>query len=1100
MGQPLGTFQTWVKQLQKQPVKLIQRLGIGIVVFISFNANALINTTNYTGDTDSLQSLVQNCTTDTCKFRILSDFFWLYGNYDLNRVKAIGEWAYREIEKSKNLKALSDGYDIRGFILESEKKYDSAYVFFLKALDISRKIGYHSRARWSYYHLGLIQAAQGNIDSALFYMNTVYKFDIEESDMASACDALYEKAMIFLKAGEADSAIHNLNSMLALSREIGDKGKEMNARLTIMSFYNKTNNLKNLLESINEALNLAEETDNQKALIKIYYLIGDVFIQQKKNYDIAMLYYKKVYEICKSKNKEWEATILNDIGALYLQQGNDSLALIYVNKGLQLSRELNYKHQVSESYRNLGNIYKHQGKLPDAINSFKICYNTGCDKCQKIVFHHALIDIADAYLTLQNRPEAMSFYTESLKLAEEFASGKELAISNLRLGNYYRNYDDDLSRRYYLSAIGQARGSKDLVTTKAIADTLSSFFRNSRNYKAAYEYQHLARTMEDSLNKIAQQASMADLELKFVFERLKKENEAKEQLSAVEIKRQKLYRNGALIITSLLVILGLVVYASYRRKKKANYEITTQKDEIERISTELHQADEMKLRFFANVSHEFRTPLTLILNPAKSLLETTPVEAEHKKQLEYIYNNALKLNDLTNQIMDLQKLDAGKLELKPEEDDIVEFCIGIISSFESLCYKKSNTIRIHSNHRSARMLFDKDKLGKIISNLLSNAFKFCYESTAIEVSIEITDNHFLLSITDYGIGIPTEEIDKAFKQYYQASTNSQIEGTGIGLAYVKELTGFMNGRVTIDSTVQKGTKVVVTIPLTSCRISSNAEYEMRIPKVKSTESKEYILPDEPKEDQSTVLIVEDNDELRNFIADMLKPHYNLVMSVDGYSGMEAAYKVIPDLIISDIMMPHMNGFEMCSTLKKDERTSHIPVILLTAKDDAPSNLEGYLTGADDYILKPFDSELLRLKIKNIIATGVASRKQFDLKTILSTGSFKFGNTDKEFMRKCLAIIEKHMDNSAFSVELLAVEMSFSNRNFYRKIKALTNLTPAELVRIYRLHYAKRLLQNTGMKVFEIAMAVGYEDVNRFRQAFKKLFGFPPSESVNNVIV
>jgi DNA-binding response OmpR family regulator len=316
---------------------------------------------------------------------------------------------------------------------------------------------------------------------------------------------------------------------------------------------------------------------------------------------------------------------------------------------------------------------------------------------------------------------------------------------------------------------------------------------------------------------------------------------------------------------------------------------------------------------------------------------------------------------------------------------------------------------------------------------------------------------------------------------------------------VKELAEFMKGKANIKSTVQQGTLVTVTIPLASCFIADAAEFELRIPKAGLDEIKPFIIADEQNEDRNTVLIVEDNDELRDFIADLLKADYNLILAVNGREGAKAAFKYLPDIIVSDVMMPDMNGFDMCALLKKDERTSHIPVILLTAKDGSQSSLEGYQTGADDYIIKPFDNELLKLKIRNIIATSEASRRQFDLKSMLSFDSYKFGNTDKEFMKKCLATIEKNIDNSDFSVELLAGEMSFSNRNFYRKIRALTNQTPAELVRIYRLHYAKQLLQNTDMKVFEIAMAIGYEDVNRFRQAYKKLFGFPPSESINNVV-
>lgn len=1043
---------------------------------------------------DSLSLLFNNCITDTCRFKILYDYYWTFADYDHGRVREAGEQAFSIIKNSDNLKLLADGLDIKGVILEKDKEYDSAYLYFLSALDISSSINYESRTRWSLYHLGLIQKIRGNADSSLYYLRETQKHGFPDNESPSQADILKQIAFVFYDLYMSrDSAESYLNQALISSRESGDNAKKAEAYISLMTFYYKTNQVRKLLETINLALVHAEENNFEKVIINIYDMIGDMFLVQKRNYETAMDYYKKVLEICRPEYKQWEATILNDIGDLYLQMGNDSLALVYINEGHGIARELNYKHQLSESYRNLGKVYKYQGRLQDAIDSYQLCYDTGCDKCSKVVFHNALIDIGDAYMTLNDYDKAFEYYNESLALAEQFNAVKEAAISNLRLGNYFSRNSPVNARLFYETSARLAEQSNDLRVVKDIADTLSFFYRENRDYKKAFEYQLLARTAEDSLINEENEASLSDWELKSEIEKINRENLLQEQLAAAEISRQKAYRNVAFLITLLLIIPGSVIYLGYRRKKKDNLL-------LEKMSEELHHSDEAKLRFFASVSHELRTPLTLILNPAKNLLESVPVKGEQKRQLEYIYNNAIRLRDLTDQIMDLQKLDAGKLVLNPEEADIIGYCVGIASSFESLCFKKNNSLLIHSNCSSAITKFDKDKIGKILSNLLSNAFKFCFEGSSIELHMDLRDNIFMMSVCDHGIGIPAGELDKAFKQYYRASTNNQIEGSGIGLSYVKELTAFMNGKAEIESAVQKGTKVNISLPVNIYTIIDDSPYELIIPKGKKFRSLEYVFPEDTDESKNMILIVEDNDELRTFIGDLLKRQYNLVMAVNGRNGAEMAFKHMPDLIISDVMMPDINGFEMCSVLKKDERTSHIPVILLTAKDGVQSNIEGYLTGADDYIIKPFDNELLRLKIRNVVATAEASRKQFDIKTILNVDSFKFSQTDKEFMRKCMSVIERHIDDSSFSVEVLAVEMSFSSRNFYRKIKALTNQTPADLIRVYRLHYAKKLLQNTGMKVFEIAMAVGYEDVNRFRQAFKKHFGFPPSESINNVIV
>jgi signal transduction histidine kinase/DNA-binding response OmpR family regulator len=1037
-------------------------------------------------ETDSLKLLVQHCSTDTCRFRVFSDYFWLYANYDIKRVKEIGILAFNEIKNSRNLRSLADGYDIKGVMLESEKKYDSAKFYFNKALKTSEQAAYNSRIGWSYYHLGTIYARQGNMDSARYLMNKLLSFYSNKSMLSEACNVYRQIGTLYAEQSEPDSAITNYYKMLALSHRIGDKQQEMAAYIAIMYFYNKTNNVKKLIETINEGLILAQEINHQKALINIYYLIGEVFLNQKKNYEIALIYYKKVLDICASKNREWEATILNDIGDLYLQQGNVNMALFYVQKGLSLARQLNFKHQISESYRNLGKIYLHQGNLTSAVNSFKTCYNTGCDKCSKIVFHNALIDIADSYMSLHDEGNAIDYYQKSLALAKEFNSDKELAISKFKIGNFYQHSKYALARKYYLAAIESAIKSNDLKTIKDISDTLSSFLSLSGDFKSAYKYQLLARSTEDSINMIAQQASLAELELKFLFEKINKENEIKAQESVSEIRRQKLMRNAFLSISLLLIIMGVIIYISYRRNKRDSVLLG-------RMSAELHQADEMKLRFFANVSHEFRTPLTLIMNPARKLLEHFREDNEHKKQLEYIYSNAIKLNELTNQIMDLQKLDAGKLILKPEFANIVSYCVGIVSSFESICYKKKNIIRLVSNCRSAGAFFDKDKIGKIISNLLSNAFKFCFHETVIEVRILLTDQYFAFTVIDKGIGIPSDEINKAFNQYYQATSNLNGEGTGIGLAYVKELVEFMQGSIKAESVINQGTEITIGFPITGCQITDEAEMIIEIPQTKTIYSRTFVLPEPPDENKYTILLTEDNNELRNFIAELFKPEYNIIMSVDGKEGLESAFRYIPDLIISDIMMPNLNGFEMCGILKKDERTSHIPVLLLTAKDNQESSIEGYQTGADDYILKPFDNELLRLKVKNVLATRASIRNQFNSESNTLPNAGAYSEIDRNFMKKCIHVINQNKSNPEFSVEKLARELAFSRSNLYRKVQSLTNFNPAELIRNIRLQHACYLLKNTNLRVYEVATEAGYDNTNKFSQAFKKQFGLLPSE-------
>jgi DNA-binding response OmpR family regulator len=350
-------------------------------------------------------------------------------------------------------------------------------------------------------------------------------------------------------------------------------------------------------------------------------------------------------------------------------------------------------------------------------------------------------------------------------------------------------------------------------------------------------------------------------------------------------------------------------------------------------------------------------------------------------------------------------------------------------------------------------------------------------------------------VTDRGIGIPVEQIENVFKRYYQVQSGSQTTGTGIGLAYVKELVGFMNGNVSVISKINEGTTVSVSIPLNESEIIDKNEFKTEIPKTDTRNSgKEFDIEKyiTDNHNENSVLIVEDNDDLRTFISDLLKDDFNLFLAKDGKEGIQSAFGNIPDIIVSDVMMPNTDGFQLCEILKNDERTSHIPIILLTAKDSSQSSLEGYQTGADDYIIKPFDNEILRLKIKNILATRESVRKQFNLELPKLVNANAYTEIDKNFLKKCIQIIEQNINNPEFSVGKLSSELGFSRSNLYRKIQSLTDFNPAELVRNIRMQNAAKLLKSTNLRVYEVATEVGYDNTNKFSQAFKKQFGILPS--------
>lgn len=532
----------------------------------------------------------------------------------------------------------------------------------------------------------------------------------------------------------------------------------------------------------------------------------------------------------------------------------------------------------------------------------------------------------------------------------------------------------------------------------------------------------------------------------------------------------------------------------------------------------LKELDEMKSGFFANISHEFRTPLTLILGPAEQL-ENDETDPTRKEKLSTIKQSANRLLRLINQILDLSKLESGKTKLLCEEGDLVGFIKGITKSFSSMAEKKKIELVFDSNVKVIQTFFDKDIIEKIFYNLLANAFKFTPRGGVIEVNINhlpIPDSQSningicKISVKDTGIGISENNINKVFNKFYTLEKDNGFTelGSGIGLALVKELVELHKGSITVDSKINEGSVFIITIPIGKEFLRTDEiiidKINSRLDDIKKTEyniksfdSSDIIEIEEENtlssEDALIVLIIEDDNDLRKFISSPLKQHYTIIEATNGKEGCEKALEFIPDLIISDIMMPEVNGYSACIKLKTDERTSHIPIILLTAKASEEDKLKGLAIGADDYLTKPFSSRELSIRVKNLIEIRQNLRKKFSNSLIIKPKEITTGNIDKLFLEKAVAIIEKNISNDKFSVEDFSKEMNLSHSQLHRKLKALINQSANQFIRSIRMQRALELLQNNAGSIADVAYMVGFGDPSYFTKMFSKHFGYLPSD-------
>jgi signal transduction histidine kinase/ligand-binding sensor domain-containing protein/DNA-binding response OmpR family regulator len=573
-------------------------------------------------------------------------------------------------------------------------------------------------------------------------------------------------------------------------------------------------------------------------------------------------------------------------------------------------------------------------------------------------------------------------------------------------------------------------------------------------------------------------------------------------------------------------IIVIILYG-VRRYDLNRVELKNKVKMNEAVLKEREETEKMKSRFFANISHEFRTPLTLILGPAEKINAQTSNDVI--KDSGIIKRNSKRLLQLVNQLLDLSKLEAGRLKLEASKNNIVSFVKGIALSFESLLEEKDITLKIISDKDIIEVYFDKDKMIKILSNILSNAFKFTLQEGKITIMIKAvypTDKEELnkgcvkIKIRDTGIGIPKEEMIKLFDRFYQvdSSFTKEFEGTGIGLALTKELVELHKGNISVESETgdpAKGgagcTEFTISLPLGRNHLTDdeildeqtvkpknlNCDEDYHIPEIIKKERENEIEGNSFNDEKTIILIVEDNYDMREYIRGSLEEDYHVEEAVNGEQGIRKAVKIIPDLIISDIMMPKMDGIEMTKILKNEEKTSHIPIILLTARSGQENKLEGLQNRADDYLTKPFDIKELQVRIENLINI----RKQLQEK--YSQGNYlgkqdkkKLGRLDEQFMSKVMEVIENHLGEENFSIEEFDKELGMGRVQIYRKLKALTGKSPSRYIRTIRLIKAREMIIEKQGNISEIAYSVGFAAPQYFTKCFREEFGYPPSDLIN----
>jgi len=852
------------------------------------------------------------------------------------------------------------------------------------------------------------------------------------------------------------------------------------------------------LDSLNQLVQQSKIDENWNALSEIYYSRAKSFYETE-DYALALPLLLKIDSLSTTfgiKNSTSVLSILKraEISKLTFTKESSQVSYSLGKQALKQAEEINSQEIIHSIYVKLADYcqltkrYDEAKLYVDKGLKYYIDKNNGDeDKISRLYL------IESAYYLDQNNLEKgeESRYKAVLYLE---GKGNDLAMAKAKYyyGHYLR-YD----KKEYKKALIFLEDSKVLfqktnniegeIYHRCLRD-LAICYDALGNYKNSSNYYKDAYKLKIELNKKANRTVSRNLETQYETEKKKREIELLKSKNEIVEQQNKNQRNILLSAVGFTSIIGLFLFFMFRNRQKTN--------------TKLKELDDFKSKLFANISHEFRTPLTLISGPIDKRLHTLDLSEEDKNDFEMIQRNSNRLLTLVDQLLDLSKLESGHLKLKVAEGNLSVLLKSMASAFQHKALQKQIDYSINIEEID-KVWFDKDVIEKTVINLLSNAFKYTPENGKIKFFAAVIGNKLELNIENDSNVLTKEQINNIFNRFYQADENT--EGVGIGLSLVKEIVNLSYGSIIVDNTSANTIVFKVYLPIRKSQFKSEdlTETSIEIPVI---EQKEFIVEKEKEKEQQPVidenlpilLIVDDSEDIRAFIKSTFKNNYQVVEASDGEIGVEKAIELVPDIIISDVMMPKLNGFQLSETLKKDERTCHIPIILLTAKTEDTDQFIGLETGADDYITKPFKIKALKTRVKNLVSSRLKLRQRYSQELILKPTDITVSNFDAQFLEKVNTVIDKNIAEPSFSAEDFSKAVGMSRMQLHRKLKALTGLSATEFVRSQRLKLAADLLKKSDANVSEIGYAVGFNDHSYFAKCFKEMYGCSPSEFISKL--
>ncbi|MEM7655147.1 MAG: tetratricopeptide repeat protein [Bacteroidota bacterium] len=1005
---------------------------------------------------DSLLEVAQTASRDTHQINALNELGRLLQRQDLPQANAFAEQALL-LSDSLNWapgKALALGHLAN--VARRKADFDTALDLLEQSAEVYQEMGNEPRVASRYGNMGWISSAKGDYEAAFHWYGKALELYQSLDHLRGQAQTNNSLGLTYFRQSQFDLAAEHLELAISQYQALKDTTQATGSLSNLGVIYQAGSNLSKAMECYERSLTINEQRGDSAGMASDWVNLGTIY-HELAEYETAL----ETYELALATHISLgsvigEANTRNSMGASLAELGRTEAAIEAYETGLALYESQNQLPGIASSLISLGAFSRKAGELSTARSQ----YQRGLEISETIgnpsLMASALRQLAEVALQEQQFSEGLAAAQRSLDISQQIGS-----------------LDQEGEAQRVLSELYEAQN------------------RPAQAFRAYRAYTEI----QDSIQSEEQIRSLTQTEMRYTFQREQYADSitfVRQQATAKAEYQATLDRRTYLLVGGLILgLLGFLLFRYRQRLRLKEQALALEQEQAKQA--QLLELDAMKSRFFTNISHEFRTPLTVILGMAGQLSD------QDQQARSLIRRNGQHLLRLINQVLDLARLESHELPLHLVQDNVIAYLRYLLESFHSLAVEREIQLAFEADPTELIMDYDSEKLQDVVYNLLSNALKFTPAGGKVQLQVEQQEKQIQISVRDDGPGIPATEQAQVFDRFFQVSTTQTINSSGVGLALAKGLVERMGGKIHLESHPGKGSTFFFHLPveLGAATPSAFDQLTSAIPR----DHAHFASPPEPvliqDPEAAQILIIEDNPDVVAYLGSILGADYQLLTAKDGEAGIQLAQAHIPDLIISDVMMPRKDGYEVTQLLKADARTSHIPVILLTAKATQKDRITGLQEGADAFLTKPFDRTELMVRIHKLLELRTKLQAYYRSlpfpEAEPTSAAIRRPTLEEQFMGSIQELVENRFTDPELTVHELSEVVHLSHTQMYRKLKALTGQSPNHYIRAFRLKKGKTLLQTTDLSISEIAYDVGFNDPNYFSRAFVKEFGMRPTE-------